>query len=221
MKTKVTVKRSGSGGASYLQQYEYEFSEGMSVLNLLNLLYEQDETLRYDYCCANACCGICGMMCNGVPGLSCRLKAVPDMVLAPLDNLPVLEDLRVDREEYDRKRSHYKLYSSLDGHAACPMGEQAGQIVRQASRCIECLCCLSVCPVFKAKPSEFAGPCHLVLFSRRFFDDRESENRSDVLERMNPQLCIECGRCSKVCPADADPAQMAARLKREVGGQNL
>lgn len=215
MKTTVKILRSGPHTkAPHIQHYCYELSQGMSVLNVLLLVSRKDPTLRFAHCCDGGCCGICALRCNGRPGLACQLPAVPDMLLEPLDALPVLEDLIADRDAYDGRRQKLSLFSS-GGRLDAPLAHippEAEERVRTAARCIECLSCLSVCPIFKKQPEAFAGPCHFALIARHVFDSRDPADRRETLRRMNPLLCVYCTLCSQVCPTGADPAELIRML---------
>lgn len=211
MKTTVKiVRRQPEQEQSYIQTYSYDFSPGMSVLNVLETVGREDATLRYAHCCDGACCGICAVQCNGRPGLACRIPAVPNMLIAPLDGLPVLVDLIPDRDVYDARRGELMLYSSGtdSSQPPCPLEPKTEERIRAAARCFECLSCLSVCPVFQKEFPTFAGPCHFALIARHVFDPRDSLNRLETLHKMNPQLCIQCGACSRVCPTDTGPAEL-------------
>lgn len=197
-----------------MQSYAYDFSAGMSVLNVLEAVGQEDTTLRFSHCCDGACCGICAVECNNRPGLACRIPAVPDMLVAPLKGLPVLADLICDRDAYDARRLELNLYPSGTGSLQMSIGyldTTSEERIKLAARCIECLSCLSVCPAFQKHP-DFAGPCHFALLARHVFDPRDQTDRREVLRKMNPQLCIRCGICSRVCPADARPAELIRML---------
>ena len=93
------------------QRYQVSLAPGMSVLNLLEQIYsEQDETLAYSRCCRAGVCGLCAVMVNGKPRLACRTAASPEMLLEPLRGFPVRKDLLIDREAYEAHRSRLHLY---------------------------------------------------------------------------------------------------------------
>lgn len=193
------------------QRYGYELHQGMSLLNVLEQLGLQDDTLRFSHCCDNGCCGICGVVCDGRPVLACRMAATVDMHVSSLNNIPVEADLVVDRSAYDERRKSLKLYSSRSAEctqAIKHIDSQSQDLIKHAARCIECLCCLSVCPVYEKASEHFAGPCDFVLVARHIFDPRDETDRSLETRQMNPQLCINCGLCSKVCPVDAQPSEL-------------
>ena len=218
MKTSITLTRQKDAASPRREQsYEYELREGMSLLNVLSVISEADPTLEYSHCCDNACCGICAVMCDGVPGLSCRIKARADMRVSPLKNLPAARDLVIDRDAYDARRQSLSLYSSHAGAENEPIAALDPALqepVKTASRCIECLCCLAVCPIYAKESERFAGPCDFVLIARHALDPRDETDRSAQIERMNARLCVGCSRCSEVCPSQADPARMIRLLMK-------
>lgn len=85
-----------------------------------------------------------------------------------------------------------------------------------ASRCIECLSCVSVCPAYAKNPHEFLGPMGYVLEARHLYDPRDELNREVVLRSEGIDLCIECGLCTKACNSKVAPAETIIELKRMV-----
>lgn len=86
------------------QTFQFPFEPGMTALDAaLYVQHELDGTLAFSYCCRNSHCGLCGVLVNGRPGLLCREPATREMSLEPLDCLPVLRDLTVDRASYEQR----------------------------------------------------------------------------------------------------------------------
>jgi succinate dehydrogenase/fumarate reductase iron-sulfur protein len=202
----------------YYQTYEYEFQNGMTVLDVLNLVRDTWEpTLSYDWCCRNGHCGLCGISINEKPALACRQAAIPaDMVLEPLKNISVVKDLTIDREEYERNRPQLRLFlerqcDKAQGPEAIDM--QKYEYFKVASRCIECLCCISACPEYKKHPHVFPGPAAFALEARHFFDPRDELSRELLVKSEGIEHCADCGLCSKVCQLGADPAGMIKKMK--------
>jgi succinate dehydrogenase/fumarate reductase iron-sulfur protein len=191
-----------------LQEYEYELMPGMSVLDVLHLIKEQDGTLAYVYCCRNGHCGLCGLNIDGKPGLSCRTAAYDGMRLEPLGNLPVLRDLIIDRDAYERTRPKLRLFLERrcrENHDPEQVDMEMFERFKVVSRCVECYSCVSVCPVYGKMPHDFAGPAAFVLEARHVYDSRDEEDRLMLLENEGIRSCIGCGLCSQVCDLGAEP----------------
>jgi succinate dehydrogenase/fumarate reductase iron-sulfur protein len=203
----------------YFKEYRYDFTKGMSVLDVLNVIHiTQDSTLSYSYCCRNRHCGLCGLLVNGSPVLACKCAAQEELVLEPLKNLPVLKDLAIDRDEYESLRPQLRLFSERRREAPEepePIDPQRFEYFKVASRCIECFCCVSICPVYTKSPHTFAGPAALVLEARHFFDPRDELNRALIVNSEGISNCTQCGLCSKICGLSADPAGAIRRMLEE------
>jgi len=78
------------------ETYEVPFVEGMSILNLLNYVYENiDSSLAYYYSCRIGRCGCCDLIVNGRAAQSCCTLASDNMIIEPPLNLgfKVIKDL--------------------------------------------------------------------------------------------------------------------------------
>lgn len=202
----------------YYQTYTYDYQPGMNVLDVLNQIRDSQVTsLSYDRCCRNGHCGLCGMTINGKPTLACRHVIVPGkLTIEPLRRLRVLRDLSIDRDEYERNRPQLRLFLErlcVDVPEPEFIDMEAFEDFKVASRCIECFCCVSVCPVYAKSPHIFPGPAAFVLEARHAFDPRDQLNRPLIVVSEGIGHCMECGLCSKVCHLDADPAGIIKKMK--------
>jgi len=201
----------------YQKQFEYEYNEGMTVLDVLNYIHENiDSTLGYSYNCRNGHCGLCGVVVDGDSVLACKKAAKTEMMIEPLRNLSVAKDLIINREDYESRLSQLRLFLERESETLMEpekIDMQKFEIFKVASRCIECLCCLSVCPVYKNNPHLFAGPMAYALEARHFFDPRDSVDRALLLKSEGLELCIECGLCSEACMSKTDPAKLIRNMK--------
>lgn len=78
------------------QEYQVPFEEGMSVLNLLDYIYQSlDGTVAYyDHAgCALGICARCTCRINGKAGLLCQVLVSGDLTLEPISPARVVRDL--------------------------------------------------------------------------------------------------------------------------------
>jgi succinate dehydrogenase/fumarate reductase iron-sulfur protein len=81
----------------HTQVYRVPLEAGMSVLNVLNWIYEnRDPSLAFYDNCDRGVCGRCTMTVNGRSALSCTTLVKGDLLLQPLRRRRVIRDLMVD-----------------------------------------------------------------------------------------------------------------------------
>jgi len=204
----------------YYQNYEFRFEKGMTALDVLNQIYEeQDASLGYSYCCRNGHCGMCGAVINKKPVLLCKQAASIEMTIEPIKNISIIKDLIIDREEYERKLPKLRLFLERQCAASKepePIDMGKFEKFKVASRCVECFCCISVCPSAKRSPHTFKGPTAYALEARHYFDPRDEQNRGLILKSEGIELCIQCNACSEVCPHNVDPAGLIRMMKSDI-----
>lgn len=214
----VTIRRFDpeSDREPYRQTFHFPFEQGMSALDVaLHVQRHLDGAFTFSYCCRNSHCGLCGALVNGRPGLLCREPATREMTLDPLDGLPVLRDLAIDRAPYEARMHALRLFLDRDRPAARGPEQVAApdqERFKVASRCVECYLCLSACPVFAAHPHEFLGPAGFAQLGRHAFDPRDALDRRLLAASAGAHLCASCGACDDVCPHGVGPQGIIARL---------
>ncbi len=222
MITKITVKRFDPtvDREPYYQDYKYELTDNMTVLDVLNLMHEEtDPSLSYSYSCRNRHCGLCGIKADGKAALSCKCQASPDMVIEPLEGFPVLKDLCIDRDHYEKLRPELRLTLERSNPPASEpefIDRDSFEKFKKASRCIECYCCVSQCPVVSAMPHRFIGPAGIVLEARHIYDPRDELDRLMILKDEGIENCINCGLCTDVCMMNVDPAGIIKDIKEMI-----
>jgi succinate dehydrogenase/fumarate reductase iron-sulfur protein len=203
--------------APHYETYSFPFENGMTVLDvLLYVRNHTDSTLSFTYCCRNGHCGLCGVIANKVPCLSCHEAAVQELTIDPLDKQTVVRDLLIEQSIYTSRIGKLKLFMCREKTDALVRPEfistESFEPIKIASRCVECKCCDAACPL-EIGEDKFLGPSGFVLLTRHFLDPRDELDRNYLLKDGNIEHCIHCGRCTRVCPHNVDPENMISRLQ--------
>jgi len=91
-------------GKPRYQVYKVPLLQNMSVLGVLNYIYEeQDSSLAYYASCRFGRCGGCTLLVNGTARLACLTPASEEMTIEPLPGYKVIKDLVVDFERRDEE----------------------------------------------------------------------------------------------------------------------
>jgi fumarate reductase (CoM/CoB) subunit B len=187
--------------------YTVEVNGGARVLHVLHAIHDSiDQTLSYRYCCGSGQCGSCAVRVNGEPVLACMEEARDGMVIEPL-KLAVKRDLVVD------------LMQNLDAIAfLAPRAELVFpakdeiDAIKPLRSCIECLCCVSVCPAMDV--TNFLGPAAMRQEMRLALDPRDSRDRITDSVKDGLFTCTSCQACWKVCPKDIEiPGKAIEKLR--------
>lgn len=226
------LRRRPGEAESVLQSFLYEpAGEADTVATALRRLNGREELrdlqgnpaepVQWECSCLQKRCGACAMVINGRPGLACdvRLGSLRPkrgqrrVRLEPLRKFPVVADLVVDRSVLFRNLAEMELWFSREEEAAgADMGEQASETAYQASRCLQCGCCLEVCPNFV--PGEgFFGMAAAVPAARLLAALPEGE-RQRLSAHYRERVYEGCGKslsCVDICPAGIPADELMAR----------
>lgn len=208
-----------SGMQGKFVTYMLEMEPSDTVLDALMQIYQDyDPALAFRYACGVVRCGECAMRVNGDPCLACEKSVEPEMRIEPLDNLPLIKDLVVDRRGvFDRIFKRLPRLSgvaatkaklrNLDLKAAKESIEQSVQL----SKCFECLICQSSCPIYAGEEETFVGPLGLLWLAQMSVNPaNESIPSAEVKQLLAP--CLRCGACSAKCPAEDDLISCALEI---------
>ena len=209
------LRRSSPDAKPFWQSFYYELSSesepGATVATVLSHLNEREplvdvegrETpqVRWECSCLQKKCGACAMVINGRPSLACSVKLSESgscIRLEPLRKFPVIVDLVVDRSIM--RRNLEILHTWLDSYAE--NDSFISDYAYKASKCLQCGCCLEVCPNFYAG-GIFTGMAGAVPLSRILMEMPESQ-RKEAAALYRDRVYAGCGKslaCHDICPA--------------------
>ncbi len=237
MRIKVKIKRcdpTGRGGCEpYLQAYDVDVKEGMTILETLMWIKENlDGTLSFRRSCRSAICGSCALVVNGTPKLACKTQILREyegareIVLSPLSNFRVIKDLVVDLSPLWDKIGRIEPW--LQPGSEPPEGgwiitkDEVERIDRE-SRCILCGICNSGCNSQEVDP-EFIGPSAAAKVYRFVGDVREDGKRRRLERVSGPHGIWDCSRCvmcNEYCPKRVEPMTSIEKLRVEAIREGL
>ena len=211
--------------APYMKNYDIEIppNSDMMVLDALQLIKEQDETLVFRASCREGVCGSDGMNINGINGLACitpisSLK--PPIIIRPLVNMTVIRDLVVDFTLFFQQYERIEPY--LQNDTEPPQKERLQSPEERAKldglyECILCACCTSFCPSSWWNPEKFVGPAGLLWAARFLKDSRDNATDKRLGNLQDPFSVYRCRtimNCTVVCPKHLNPAEAIAGIRR-------
>lgn len=209
-----------------MQDYNVDLPPGkdMMVLDLLQLVKDQDQSLTYRRSCREGVCGSDGMNINGRNGLACithvsEIVKNGKVVLRPLPGLPVVRDLVVDMTAFYRQYERIKPY--LQNDEPPPAIERLQSPEDRAKldglyECILCACCSTSCPSFWWNPDKFVGPAGLLQAYRFLADSRDTHTAERLAELEDPFSVFRCRgimNCVSVCPKGLNPTKAIGHIR--------
>lgn len=192
-------RRDANEGSSYWKAYQVPLDpkDNHSTLGVLHYIYqEMDDTLAYAYSCRFKRCGLCAMVINGTPAFACTTPSQTSMVIEPLNNLPVVRDLVIDRRFLlDELRKH----PFVSQEAALPFAKKTlAKGYLDLMKCRECLCCLSACPHYDSRDSSFGGPFLFIKIAQQAHQEGSFMPSLPLMKSLGLDLCRNCSQC--YCP---------------------
>ena len=244
------IARHEQNNGSWYQAYTLEVEPGNTILDCLNQIkWEQDGSLAFRKNCRNTICGSCAMRINGRSALACKenvgnevarlqelttsivsseiaesaSKAIPEITIAPMGNMPVIRDLVVDMASFWNNLEAVDPYVSTNARKV-PEREflqspsERSQL-DQTGNCILCGACYSECNAREVNP-DFVGPHALAKAYRILADSRDTQTETR-LENYNEGTkgvwgCTRCFYCNSVCPMDVAPMDQIGKIKGKI-----
>lgn len=213
------------------------FLEMMDVLNE-KLTRENIEPVAFDHDCREGICGMCSMYINGrahgpMQGTTtCQLhmrhfKDGETITIEPwrAAAFPVIKDLVVDRDAFDRIIQAGGYVSVNTGNAvdanAIPIPKHDADEAFSAAACIGCGACVAACKNASAMLFVSAKVSQLALLPQGQVE-RETRvlNMVKTMDEAGFGNCTNTGACEAECPKEISISNIA-RMNREFSIANL
>lgn len=206
-----------SGKESYWATYQVPYVATMTVIEALEYMWDNGKYISFRANCREFTCGSCAMIINGEPKLACNTLLENNMTLEPLTRYPLIKDLVVDTSRVKEKIRDIKYWPETgdrerDFTVTKEVSEDWHEIY---SRCIECYCCLEVCPMSSSEESKFDGPMHMLHLARAGRHPLDSADRVKQASKRGIWACVSCFECANVCPVHLSPGTVVAKLRRQ------
>ncbi len=204
---KISVLRKKIGEKGRWQIFEYEPKEpGETVASALNNINRTNpgERIIWDCGCLQKKCGACAMVINDRPTLACAVKLADikgGLRLEALRKFPIIEDLMVDRTVLRENLLNAREW--LEEEAV--MNEKKQELLYEASRCLQCGCCLEVCPQFMPGDKFFGTAAAVPMI--RLINCSKGDEKKRLRKEYYRHVYSGCGKslsCRNICPAGID-----------------
>jgi len=210
----------------YMKDYQVD-TEGrdLMVLDVLNLIKEQDDSVAYRRSCREGVCGSDGINMNGKNGLACIVpvsqatKGGNHLIVKPLPGLPVIRDLVVDMTMFYTQYEKVQPYVINDTPAPAIERLQSPEDREKLDglyECILCACCTTSCPSFWWNPEKFLGPSALLQAWRFLADSRDTATAERLAKLDDPFSLFRCRgimNCVSVCPKGLNPTRAIGHIR--------
>lgn len=209
----------------YMKSYEVDTKgRDYMVLDILEMLKAEDNSLSYRRSCREGVCGSDGMNINGKNGLACITplsEAVKNdtLILRPLPGLPVIRDLVIDMsqfyEQYRKIEPFLQTDTEVEGIERMQSPEEREKL-DGLYECILCACCSTSCPSFWWNPDKFIGPAGLLQSYRFLADSRDTKTAERLDNLSDPFSVFRCHgiqNCVSVCPKGLNPTKAIGHIR--------
>ncbi len=234
---KVWRQKNNKDNGSFETYAVKDISSEMSFLEMFDVLNEQlitegKDAIAFDHDCREGICGMCSMYINGKAhgpwsqNTTCQLhmRAFKDgdtIVVEPWRSraFPVIKDLMVDRQAFDRVIQAGGYISVNTGNAvdanALPIDKKHADDAFAAAACIGCGACVATCPNGSAMLFVSAKVSQLALLPQGAPERKtRAMNMVAQMDKEGFGNCTNVYACEAECPKGISVANIA-RLNRE------
>ena len=165
--------------------YQTEDENANVATALTDLNQHLENPVRWEYSCLQKKCGACAMVINNRPRLACDTplkECKSEMKIEPLRKFPVIADLIVDRSILFENLKTMQIWFAEEAKT------NGSEIAYEASRCLQCGCCLEICPNF-CTGGEFFGMAVMTLTSRLLTALPESQKQQKNWSILRRTVC--------------------------------
>jgi len=201
-----------------------DISPDMSFLEMLDIVNERlvtsgREPIAFEHDCREGICGSCGMMINGQAHGPQRGTATCQLHMRKFEDgdeifvepwraraFPVLRDLVVDRQAFDRIIEAGGYITAPTGSAPdanlIPIPKEAADAAMDAAACIGCGACVAACPNSAAQLFTSAKVQHLNLLPQG--QAERYERTRAMVDTMEEYFgsCTNHEECEAACPKE-------------------
>lgn len=202
--------------SAYVQTYEVKYHPSQTVLEVLaEIQGYQDDSLSFRSSCEAGKCGSCAIELNGRPALACRTMVDGgDLHIGPIPHFPVIKDLIVDRDQYEKDFLRTLSYTGDAENRRQPAAALPDSEIDYAnlSCCIGCLICNAACPVAAQMKDRYPSPAVIAeVLAAGVRIDRDGQKKAPVEE--NIDFCSLCLNCQVACPSGVHLNRINAQAK--------
>ncbi|HVJ79826.1 MAG TPA: succinate dehydrogenase/fumarate reductase iron-sulfur subunit, partial [Planctomycetia bacterium] len=213
----------GHGG--FVTYKANDVSGDMSFLEMLDVVNEELEAkgeppIAFEHDCREGICGACSLTINGIPHggergtTTCQLhmrkfRDGEEIWIEPwrVRAFPVLRDLTVDRNAFDRIIQAGGFVSVDTGGAPdanlIPIPKPDSDAAFDAAACIGCGACAAACPNASAMLFTAAKVAHLRRLPQGMVESsRRAVSMVDAMDREGFGNCTNHGECEAACPKE-------------------
>lgn len=187
-------------------------ASALTFLNHRNPLKNSDgeisRNIEWECSCLQKKCGACAMVINGRPQLACAAllcECGENISVEPLRKFPVVCDLIVDRSILFENLKTMRLWLSEDAD----ISEEYAALAYESSECLQCGCCLEICPNFYAGGRFFGMSA--VPITMRLLCESDKKAHKEIAKQYLSHTFAGCGKslaCRGVCPKGIDTEKL-------------